>query len=430
MNYKNLIEFDKKHIWHPYSSAINANECYIVSRAYESTIELIDGTKLIDGMSSWWSAIHGYNVKELNNAAYNQLSNMSHVMFGGLTHEPAIKLSKLLLEINDNKFNNIFFSDSGSVSVEVAMKMALQYWNCKGNYKKKKFATFRGGYHGDTWNAMSVCDPVIGMHKIFNNILTEQIFAPIPICKINDEWNDSYFDETEKIISENHEEIAAFIVEPIVQGAGGMRFYHINYLKKIKELCLKYEIILIFDEIATGFGRTGNLFAYQFANVDPDILCLGKALTGGYISLAATLCTSVISETISKGNPGVFMHGPTFMANPLACSIAYNSIELLLNKDWKKEVKNIESEFYNKLSELKNNTSVSDVRILGAIGVIEMKENVNVFEIQKKFIKHGVWLRPFGKLIYTMPPFNISNNDLQKLTNGIKNGIIEFYKNV
>ncbi|EKB1963394.1 adenosylmethionine--8-amino-7-oxononanoate transaminase [Vibrio parahaemolyticus] len=412
------LAFDRHHIWHPYTSTLTPLTCYPVASANGVHIKLEDGTELVDGMSSWWSTVHGYNHPHLNQAAHQQIDQVSHVMFGGITHQPAISLCKKLLSLAPNNLEHVFLADSGSVAVEVSLKMALQYWHAKGE-RRPKFLTFRHGYHGDTFAAMSVTDPDNSMHSLYKGFLPEHIFAQSPTCGYWDEWKPEDLADFEHKIDSHHQELAAVILEPIVQGAGGMRIYHPEFLKGVRRLCDKYDLLLIADEIATGFGRTGKLFACEHADIQPDILCVGKALTGGYMTLSATLASKHVADTVCGGDAGCFMHGPTFMGNPLACAVATASLELIEQGDWQQQTQQIEMLFSELLPKLEEYDLVKNTRWLGAIGVVETHRPVNMETIQALFVEHGVWIRPFGKLIYMMPPFISKPEDIEKLINAI-----------
>jgi adenosylmethionine---8-amino-7-oxononanoate aminotransferase len=414
-----LLQKDQQFVWHPYSSLSAPIPAYEVVSASGVYLKLADGRELIDGMSSWWCTIHGYNHPVLNQAAKNQIDRVSHVMFGGITHAPAVELCEKLVAITPSGLDKVFLSDSGSVAVEVAIKMAFQYWISQGHSQKSQLLTLRSGYHGDTFAAMSVCDPKTGMHHMFDQVVNKHHFAPSPETGVYAEWNEEDIAEFAEIISTQRDQLAAVILEPIVQGAGGMRFYSPHYLKRVRELCDQHNVLLIADEIATGFGRSGKLFACEWAGISPDILCLGKAITGGYMTLAATLCSEDVSRGICEGEAGCFMHGPTFMGNPLACAVANASIDLLLSSDWQANIQRIETLLSAQLEIFSALDSVDEIRVLGAIGVIQMKEPVNLAEIQKKFVAEGIWVRPFGKLVYVMPPYIISDRELTALLRGI-----------
>ncbi|PTA49971.1 adenosylmethionine--8-amino-7-oxononanoate transaminase [Shewanella morhuae] len=424
---RNLLDFDfdSAHIWHPYTSMTRSLPVYGVHSAKGCELELVDGRKLIDGTSSWWACVHGYAHPEILTAMEKQLHQLSHVMFGGITHEPAIELCKKLIAMTCEPLTKVFLCDSGSIAVEVAIKMALQYWQGQNAHEglrplKQRILTVKKGYHGDTFAAMSVCDPEGGMHTMFGDAVTKQSFVPAPQTTFGETLQADDLTAMRSILSAHHNDIAAVIIEPIMQGAGGMRFYSADYLIGLRALCDEFNVLLILDEIATGFGRTGKLFAYEHANITPDILCLGKALTGGYISLAATLCTDKVAKGISQSPAGVFMHGPTFMGNPLACAAACASLDLINRNQWQTQVATIEQQMRLELMDAIDLPSVKDVRVLGAVGVLEMHEPVNTAELQQQFVDLGVWVRPFANLIYIMPPYVISTAQLSQLTRAMK----------
>ena len=425
LNDKDWLEFEKNHVWHPYAPLEGALSPYPVKSAQGVYLTLEDGRRLVDGMSSWWSAIHGYNHPVLNQAAKAQLDSMSHVMFGGLTHRPAAELAARLVSLTPEPLDKVFFCDSGSVSVEVAIKLAIQYWTAVGQPGKQRMLTVRCGYHGDTTGAMAVCDPETGMHHLFTHILAQNFFADAPTIVRDEDWQENDIVSFSSLIENHHDEIAAVILEPIVQGAGGMRFYAPEYLRRVRALCDRFNVLLITDEIATGFGRTGKMFACEHAGIVPDIMCLGKAITGGYMSLAAVLTTTEISRAISTNPPGAFMHGPTFMANPLACAIANASIDLLLDSPWQESVASITEAFAVYLSPCLKWDGVTDVRWIGGIGVLEVEKPVDMASITRRFIDKGVWIRPFGRLVYVMPPYIINGQELERLLTGMVDAVAD-----
>ncbi|MGV9275990.1 adenosylmethionine--8-amino-7-oxononanoate transaminase [Streptomyces griseosporeus] len=411
-----LLELDRRHVWHPYGPMPGQAEPLVVESASGVRLRLADGSgELVDGMSSWWSAIHGYNHPVLNEAATDQLGRMSHVMFGGLTHEPAVRLAKLLVDLTPDGLEHVFLADSGSVSVEVAVKMCLQYWRSLGRPEKRRMMTWRGGYHGDTWQPMAVCDPDGGMHELWSGVLPRQVFAEAPPA----EYEEAYAGHLRDTLARHAHELAAVIVEPVVQGAGGMRFHSPAYLRVLREACDAHDVLLVFDEIATGFGRTGELFAAGHAGVTPDVMCLGKALTGGYLTMAATLCTPRVADGISQGEVPVLAHGPTFMGNPLAASVACASIGLLLAQDWRGEVARIESGLRAGLAEAASLPGVKDVRVLGAIGVVQLDHPVDMRAATRAAVREGVWLRPFRDLVYTMPPYVTGDEDVARIARAV-----------
>ena len=432
---KDWLNFDRDHLWHPYTSMIDPLPCYGVVAADKVYLELEDGRKLVDGTASWWSALHGYNHPVLNQALLEQSQKMSHVMFGGIAHQPASELGKRLLDMTPDVFDYVFLADSGSISIEVALKMALQYWQSREEPNKNKFLTVRGGYHGDPFTCMSVGDPENGSHHMFQSVIAKHFHVRRPQTEFYAQWDDADIEPFKAAIAENHQQLAAVIIEPIVQGAGGMHFYHAEYLRQMRKLCDQYGVLLIFDEIATGFGRTGKLFAMEHADITPDIMCIGKALTGGMMTLAATITTKNVAMTISGGATPILMHGPTFMANPLACAVASASLDLLMQKAhkdsgyefiWQQNVTRLETGL-QQLHDIAAHKAVADVRVLGGIGVVEMREPVNVGKLQASLVAKGVWVRPFGKLIYVMPPYIMSEDELKTLCSAIIDTINQLY---
>ncbi|MFG2409152.1 adenosylmethionine--8-amino-7-oxononanoate transaminase [Streptomyces brevispora] len=418
-----LRALDRAHVWHPYGPMPGRQEPLVVESASGVRLRLAEPAhgqhELVDGMSSWWSAVHGYNHPVLNEAARGQLDRMSHVMFGGLTHEPAVRLAARLVEITPEPLQHVFLADSGSVSVEVAVKMCLQYWRSAGRPAKQRLLTWRGGYHGDTWQPMSVCDPEGGMHELWSGALPQQVFADEPPAGFGMEPDAAYAAHLRELIAHHADELAAVIVEPVVQGAGGMRFHSPGYLRVLREACDEHGVLLVFDEIATGFGRTGKLFAAEHAGVSPDVMCVGKALTGGYLTMAATLCTTAVAEGISRGEVPVLAHGPTFMGNPLASAVACASVDLLLGQDWEQEIKRIEAGLRDGLAAASGLPGVRDVRVLGAIGVVQLDHEVDMAAATRAAVREGVWLRPFRDLVYTMPPYVTGDDDVARICRAV-----------
>lgn len=415
MSSDRIVEIDTTHLWHPYGAFPASTAPLVVESAQGARLTLADGTELVDGMSSWWSAVHGYRNPVLDAAVTDQLGRMSHVMFGGLTHAPAARLAELLVQITPDGLDKVFLADSGSVSVEVAVKMCLQFWRSKGRPGKHRLLTWRGGYHGDTFAPMSVCDPDGGMHSLWTDVLARQVFAPAPPR----DFDPAYVAEFERLVVEHRDELAAIIVEPVVQGAGGMRFHHPDYLRELRRMCDEHELLLVFDEVATGFGRTGELFAADHAGLAPDVMCVGKALTGGYLTLAATLCTTPVAEAISAGEGGGIMHGPTFMGNPMACAVAVAAVELLLSRDWRAEVAALNEGLARGLAPARDVPGVVDVRVLGGIGVIELDGPVDMQTVTDAAVGAGVWLRPFRNLIYAMPPYVCTAEEVERIAAGM-----------
>lgn len=412
------LAYDREHIWHPYSRMAKPGPVFPVASASGVMLTLDDGRQLVDGMSSWWAAIHGYNQPELNAAILNQCESMAHVMFGGLTHAPAVDLAKRLIDLTAPTLQKVFFADSGSVAVEVALKMAVQYWQAQGEPNRQRMLVLKSGYHGDTFATMALADPDSGMHRRFGSLLADHLFAPPP-PPASQTWDQAVMEPVARLLADHHSQLAAVVLEPLVQGAGGMRVYAAQYLREIRALCDQYGLLLILDEIATGFGRTGTLFAYEQAGIEPDILCVGKALTGGYMSLAATLASDRVASGIAADGDGTLMHGPTFMANPLACAVANASIDLLLASPWQQRVQGIEQQLLQQLDPCRHLELVADVRVKGAIGVIELTQPVDMDWIQPRLVELGVWIRPFGKLLYVMPPYIMSSDQLTQITHAM-----------